>query len=427
MEVIVVGGGVAGFSAATVAKKAGATVTLIERTDMLGGLGLHAGMGLPGFWETPVRQEQALGGADIIAVFESIATHKEINTPGYKKLLLYNVTKLDATMQRALREHGVRLILGKRVADIDMTDESINAVILADSTRVSGDVFVDATGTVAGIAACERLGFGCVECMYRCPTFGNPGGLTEKNKRAKTYNRIASDGKPGTIGTSVMVPIASLSDKIQQELREKGYVSIPVPPGVAPDLVRYGRAGASTTALMDQDITKLNILLLDIGGFVKVTATGSPLYARSLRSFPGLENSVIMQPTAGARGHLIHGLNMVVRDNCLKVDGFANLFAGGAKSGPSMCLIDCMVTGDLAGHNAVRKGLGQACLELPTNLAAGAFIDHVGKARQEVKRGHQGIIQKEFLQGLHVYREGDDIGKEVEKAGLKGVYQTRLC
>ena len=40
MRVVVVGGGAAGFSAAVVAKRAGAEVTLIERTDMLGGLGL---------------------------------------------------------------------------------------------------------------------------------------------------------------------------------------------------------------------------------------------------------------------------------------------------------------------------------------------------------------------------------------------------
>ncbi len=49
MRIVIIGGGGAGFSAAMVARKSGADeVVLIERTDMLGGIALVAGIGLFG-------------------------------------------------------------------------------------------------------------------------------------------------------------------------------------------------------------------------------------------------------------------------------------------------------------------------------------------------------------------------------------------
>ncbi|MBI4286747.1 MAG: FAD-dependent oxidoreductase [Chloroflexi bacterium] len=427
MRVVVIGGGVGGFSAAMVARKAGAEVTLIERTDLLGGLGQVAGIGLLGDYDVVVGQERALGGADFVDVIETIPAHRSMDPPGYQNVLTYNVTKLDSRLQKACREKGIDVRLHSRVNDVEMSGNSVKAVMAANGNWISGDVFVDATGTSAGIPACERWGFGCVECILRCPTFGNPGGIIEK--KMPTFNRKGVDGKTGIIGTSVMLPISSLADNVQAELHEKGYYAIPVPEGVEPDLVRYGRAGASTTALMDQEITKKNLLLMDIGGFVKVTATGSPLYARSFRKFPGMEDCLIMQPTAGARGHLIIGIALALRDNTLKADGFDNVFCAGSKGGHSMCLMDAMVTGDLAGHNAVRKGVGQRPLELPRTLAAGAYVDLVGNAVRAGKETgrHYGVIEAGFLKEMNVFREGAEIAKEVERAGLTGVYRTKLC
>jgi folate-dependent tRNA-U54 methylase TrmFO/GidA len=243
-----------------------------------------------------------------------------------------------------------------------------------------------------------------------------------------TVARVTAYGKPGVIGTSVLVPIVSLSTDIQKELAENGHVSIPVPPDAVLDEDRMKRAGAPL--MFRENIHTKNVILLDIGGFIKVTALGSPMWAGSLRSFPGLENSFIMQPTAGALGHLVAWTTMALRDNSLKADGFDNLFCSGHKSGPHICLMDAVVTGDLAGYNAARYGAGQNCLELPKNLIVGAFIDHVGKimrTKEGLTRGW-GILELEILKNLKVYKEDKDQAiKDVEKAGLKGIYQTKVC
>ena len=427
MKVVVIGGGVSGFSAAMVAKKTGAEVTLIERTDALGGLGLVAGIGMLGEATPIYAEEKALGGGDLIDIFYSIATHKGIKVPGVgNDVLLYNVTRLDASMQKALNKAGVEFMLQKTVVDAEISGNKVKAVKLQDYNSISGDAFVDATGATNGPTDCDEFGRGCVECIYRCPKFGPPGGIVEK--KMGTVARVTAYGKPGVIGTSVLVPIVSLSTEIQQELAENGHVSIPVPPDAVLDEDRMKRAGAPL--MFRENIHTKNVILLDIGGFIKVTALGSPMWAGSLRSFPGLEDSFIMQPTAGALGHLVSWTTMALRDNSLKADGFDNLFCSGHKAGPHITLMDAIVTGDLAGYNAARYGAGQNCLELPKNLIVGAFIDHIGKimrTKEGLTRGW-GILELEILKNLKVYKEDKDQAiKDVEKAGLKGIYQTKVC
>ncbi len=425
MKVIVVGGGPAGFSAATVAKKAGADVTVIERTDMLGGLGLVAGLALSNFAYIPLTEARALGGAELYDVFDSIMTYRDIEgTPQGGSTSLYNVTKLDSTIQKALRAKGIEFMLCKRVVDIQMSGDSVEAVVCKDGTKIKGDVFVDTTGATQGIEACERLARGCVGCILRCPTFGNTGGIVEK--KVKTVSALNDYGKPTTIGTSVMIAMESLSPEIQKRLREKGYVAIPVPKDIEPDMDRFRRAASTHSGVADMEGLKVNLLLHDIGGFAKVVGSASPMYARSLRSFPGLEDAMIIHPAAGARGHLAFHVAMAYRDNSLKVDGFDNVFCAGTKCGPQHSLIDAVITGDLAGHNAVRYSLGKNCLELPKTLALGAYIDHVGKMMrtEEGLKNRYGVKVLELLKALNVYREDkEEIVKEVEKAGLLGVYK----
>lgn len=430
MRIVVVGGGAAGFSAAMVAKRVGADeVVVIERTDMLGGLGLVAGLGLCGSGAfATLAEEKALGGASLFYdVFYPIATRKELTTPGFDKAMLYNTTKLDARMQKVLKENGIRVMLSRRVSDIRMVGRSIEAVTFADGTEIDGDVFIDATGSATGIKGCTEFGYGCVECILRCPTFGNPQGLVDK--KVTPLSELNSYGKPGVLGTSLLLPIASLSEECQEEIKEKGYALVSVPPGIEADMDRarraatYGGTGAGR-GVMAQDVLTQNLLLLDVGGHVKVTAQGSPRYASSLRSIPGLEESYIAQPAAGAKGHLVFGLAMVPRKNSLEVEGFENVLCAGIKAGQALFLMDVACTGDLAGYNAVRKGQGQNCLELPKTLGIGAFIDYVG----QLMRTEEGLripaqTSTNTLKSLGVYRETEEeIVKEVEKVGLKGIY-----
>ncbi|MDP2930920.1 MAG: FAD-dependent oxidoreductase [Chloroflexota bacterium] len=428
VKVVVVGGGPAGFSAATTARKAGAEVTVLERTDMLGGLGLVAGLSYSNYAYIPVTEAKALGGAELYDVFESITIHSHVEgTPQGGWTKLYNVTRLDSAMQKAFRARGIEFMFGKRVVNIDMVGDKVSAVVCKDGTKIKGDVFIDTTGATTGIEACERLGYGCVSCILRCPSFGNPGGIVEK--KVKTVSALNDYGKPTTIGTSVMIAIESVSPEIRRELREKGFVAIPVPKDIEPDTDRFRRAASTHSGVADMQGLKVNMLLHDIGGFAKVVGSASPMYARSLRSFPGLEDAMIFHPGAGARGHLVWQVAMAYRDNALRADGFVNVFCAGTKCGPQHSLIDAAVTGDLAGHNAVRCGLGQPGLELPKTLAIGAYINHVGKMMrtEDGLKNRYGVKVPELLKSLNVFRQDEkEIAREVEKTGLVGVYQAKL-
>ena len=86
-KIVVIGGGWAGCAAALTAEKAGADVTLLERTDMLLGTGLVGGY-FP--QQRPLycrRRCIAMGAGDLFTVMEAVATHKTWIFPVINTLL----------------------------------------------------------------------------------------------------------------------------------------------------------------------------------------------------------------------------------------------------------------------------------------------------------------------------------------------------
>lgn len=425
MRIVVVGGGAAGFSAAIVAKTVGGQeVVVIERMDTLGGFALVAGIGLCGAGSFSIlAEEQALGGATLYTdVLLPIATHSELSMPGFDRAMLYNVTKLDARMKKFLSENEIEVKLGSRVTETRKNLNTIEAVVLDDGTVINGDVFVDTTGSTTGIPGCTEYGMGCVECILRCPIFGNPKGLSDED--IELISSLDGDGNKGVTGTSYLVPIASLSDELQNQVARQGYAYLSVPSTVEPDNSRGRKAGSHGMAIMSQAVVKEKLLLTDIGGYVKVTANAAPRFAASLRQIPGMEDAMIVQPLAGHKGHVVEGLAIAPRENTLQVKGFDNLFCGGIKSGHALFLLDVVCSGDLAGYNAVMTAMGRECLELPTSLGVGAFIDHVGslvKSEDGLQQSPQ--ADEATLRKLGVYRETEaEIRAEVSRVGLMNIY-----
>ena len=426
MRVVVVGGGASGFSAARVAKATGtAEVVLIERMDTLGGFALVAGIGLCGAGAFAVLAEaKALGGAGLYTdVLFPIATHAELDMPGFDRAMLYNVTKLDAGMRRVLAEDGVDLHTEARVVRTEKNGRRVEAVELADGTRIEGDVFVDATGSVSGLPGCTELGVGCVECVLRCLPFGDPRGLVDDD--VALIQSLDGDGNPGVTGTSYLVPIASLSTELQAQVADRGYAYITVPPGVRPDDSRGRKAGSNAMAIMSQAVVRENILLADIGGYVKATANAAPRYAGTLRDIPGLEDAVIAMPLAGHRGHAVEGLTMVPRDDAQRVHGFDNLLCAGIKASHALFLLDVTCSGDFAGYNAARMAAGLVPVELPPSLAIGAFIKHVNT----LTASPEGLRQSpqadaKTLEKLGVYRATEEeAAAHVAGLGLDDLYR----
>ena len=368
MKVVIVGGGPSGFSAAVLAKKAGADIILIERMNVLGGVGFQAGTYKLLASDVAVTEERALGGGDLFDVFENIALHKEINLPGRGLCSTYEITKLDSEMQKALREREIEFMLSTRVVDMQVSGDRVQCVVLHGGNTIEADVFIDATGAMRGTADCTKWGYGCVGCSLQCAVFGALGGMTEKKAEtvALQSEYARTIGQWGSVGTAVVVAIGSLSEPVKTELNENGWIQVPVPDLIQPNLDRVRRTGqleaegyGKVEGFLGQHLT-----LLKIGnGMAKVTTIATPLYADSLRSFPGFEGALIINPIAGERGHSIHHTTITLRDNSLRVDGFDNLFSAGNKAAPGESLLDAMVIGEIAGHNAVRRGLRQPCLE----------------------------------------------------------------
>ncbi len=84
MKVIIVGGGWSGCAAAISAKKAGADVTVIEKTDLLLGLGNVGGIMRNNGRYTASEELIALGGGDHIKITDKVSVHTNVDFPGHK-------------------------------------------------------------------------------------------------------------------------------------------------------------------------------------------------------------------------------------------------------------------------------------------------------------------------------------------------------
>jgi hypothetical protein len=374
-----------------------------------------------------LEEERALGGA---AVYDEallpIATWKEVTMPGFDRAMLYNVTRLDARLQQLLSKNDVELRFGARAVGVRKEGQTIIAVKLAGGEEVAGDVFVDATGSTLGIPGCAQNGYGCVECILRCPTFGNSGGIVDKETATvSTRNAL---GKEGVLGTSLLIPIASLSVDLQEDIRRRGFAYLEVGEGIAPDMKRARLAGSHGMAIMSQKNVKENLLLPDVGGYVKATANASPRYASQLRKLPGMEECLIAQPLAGRIGHVVYGLGMLPNRGTLEVEKYDNLFCAGTKSSHALFIMDVVVSGDLAGLNAARKIHRHPAMELPGELMSGAFLAYCREAKASsdglsyIPQGDRATLTK-----LGVLREDvSEIKAAVARVGLTDVYRTPL-
>jgi len=119
---------------------------------------------------------------------------------------------------------------------------------------------------------------------------------------------------------------------------------------------------------------------------------------------------------------------MAPRDDTLKVAGVENLFCAGEKAGLLVGHTEAIVTGTLAGYNAVRQIKGEKFLILPSTLATGDAIAHV-RAQMETEEGRgykytfSGSVYFERMKQKGLYSiEPGEIQKRVDKAGMTGIF-----
>ena len=94
---------------------------------------------------------------------------------------------------------------------------------------------------------------------------------------------------------------------------------------------------------------------------------------------------------------------------------------------------EAIITGTLAGHNAVRLGLGMPLLILPSSLAIGDIINYANE-KASTREGRKdrytfaGASYFKRMQELGLYTmDIEEIRKRVQKVNLDDIFNQKLC
>lgn len=425
-RVVIVGGGWAGCSAAMTARLAGADeVIILERSDGLLGTGLVGGIMRNNGRYTAAEEMIALGAGHLFQVCDATARHRNVEFPGHKHATLYDVARIEPAVRRCLLEHGIQIWLLSRVTEIERHNGSISAVALENGTAIHGDVFIDATGTVGSQSYCTDYGNGCVMCIVRCPTFGPRVSLTGLAGIPERQGKKA-DGTIGAMSGSCKLNKDTVAPWIVEQLERTGLAIIPMPA----HLINKKKLGTKACQQYATNEYAENVVLLDTGQ-IKLMTSYVPLH--ELRQVPGLEDVRYEDPYSGTIGNSMRYSALSPRDDAMRVvGGVDNLFCGGEKAGLLVGHTEAMVTGAVAGHNAVRALAGKEMLILPDTLAVGDAITHV----REQMETEEGMRQKYTFSGSVYFKrmkardlyttDHDVIAKRVADAGLTNVFGQRV-
>jgi hypothetical protein len=425
MKVIVVGGGWAGCAASLSALKQGAEVVLIERTDMLLGTGLVGGIMRNNGRFTAAEEMIAMSGGELFELIDQNYLHRNIDFPGHRHASLYNVATMEPLVKKFLLNKNIDIQLSTRMEEAETEGNRIKAVMGKrgeGKIRFEGDVFIDTTGTAGPPAHCTKYGNGCVMCILRCPTFGGRISLTAKTGVKEIVGRKGE--QIGAMSGSCKLLKESLSREIVNLLNEKGVAVISIPPT---DRSKGKMAIKACQQYALPDFEE-NLVLLDTG-HAKLMVPFFPL--EILRRAPGCENARYEDPYAGGLGNSIRYIGMSPREDSLKVNGIENLFCAGEKAGLLVGHTEAIVTGTLAGHNAVKYIRKEKPLLLPKSLAVGDAITYV-RTQMETEEGlgykytFSGSIYFDRMKQKDLYTTNiKEIEKQVEASGMTGIFSQR--
>ncbi|NFG24203.1 FAD-dependent oxidoreductase [Clostridium botulinum] len=425
MKVVIIGGGWAGCAAAISSKKAGADVVVIEKTDLLLGLGNVGGIMRNNGRYTASEELIALGGGDLIKITDSVSTHRNIDFPGHKHATLYNVNLIEGEVRKYLTSLGIEILIESRVNDVKFDGNKLHGVYLSDGTYIEGDVFIETTGTTGPMGNCLRYGNGCSMCILRCPAFGPRISISERCGVADIQGE-RDDDVLGAFSGSCKLAKESLSEDIKNKLDKDGVVVLQIPK----EDVNYGKLSTKVCQQYALKEFAENVVLLDTG-HAKLMTTYYPL--EKLRKIKGLEYAKYVDPYAGSKGNSIRYLSVAPRTNDLKVVGVDNLFCAGEKSGLFVGHTEAICTGTLAGHNAVRLIMGMSLLILPSSITVGdiiSFANEKANTREGRKNRYTfaGAGYFKRMQELGLYTTDiDEINNRVKKINLDNIFEQRLC
>ena len=421
-KVVVVGGGYAGISAAIGAKKQGQDVVLLEKTDLLLGLGNVGGIMRNNGRFTATEENIALGASEIFDITDRYSLHKNVDFPGHNHASFYDANKVESELRKLVKSLDIEINFQTRAVDVTMDDRKITGVKLANGTHVKGDVFVEATGSSGPMGNCTKYGNGCSMCILRCPAFGPRVSLTDKAGLEDLF-ALRDDGLKGAFSGSCKLDKGTLSKKIQKKLDKDGYVIVPLPK----HLINKEKLSKKVCQQYALDEFAENIILIDVGCAKLMT---SYFDLEELRTIEGFENARYIDPYAGGKGNSIRYMSVGMRNEYMQAMGIENMFLAGEKSGFFVGHTEAITTGSLAGYNAGRFLKGKAQLNLPDELVTGEIIAYSLKAlgEEDCLKRRFAVAGGEFFK--HMKERGlyttdvKAIRKKVESAGLLNVYNS---
>ncbi|SHJ48231.1 FAD-dependent oxidoreductase [Paramaledivibacter caminithermalis] len=424
IKVVVIGGGWAGCAAAITARKAGANVLIIERTDLLLGLGNVGGIMRNNGRYTAAEEAILMGAGELFNICDKLSRHVDIDFPGHKHASLYDVTKIEPMVRKKLLEMGIEIMFRTRAVDVDIVDNTVKGIILHNEEIIRGDVFIETTGSTGPMGNCLKYGNGCAMCILRCPTFGPRISISMKAGIEDIFAK-RKDGLYGAFSGSCKLNKDSLGDEVVKKLNKNGVVVLPVPKeDINED--KLDKKVCQQYALKEY---AQNVVLLDTG-HAKLMAPYYPL--ENLRKIKGLENARYEDPYSGGIGNSIRYLSIAPRNNGMKVKGIDNLLCAGEKSGFFVGHTEAIVTGSLAGHNSVRLSKGMKALELPISIAIGdiiAFANEQLNTAEGLKNRYTfaGSIYFERMKKLNLYSlDKDYLRKKIKRLDLLDMFEEKL-
>lgn len=422
MKVIVIGGGFAGCQAAIQARKMKAEVHIIERTDMLLGVGNVGGIMRNNGRFTAAEELSYLGANEIIDIMDSLSLHKNVNFTGHNHASLTDIGMAEPKIRNYLLSLNINIHFNSRAINVSLENNSITKIKLANGNYIEGDVFIETTGSTGPMTNCNRYGNGCSMCILRCPTFGGRESLSAKAGISDIIGE-RNNGMPGAMSGSCELPRESLSKELLDEVTTKGVASIPIPPEDI-NLDKLSQKVCQQYALKE---FAENVILLDTG-HIKLMTSYYPL--EKLRKIPGLENAKYIDPLSGGISNSIRYLASSPRDNNMKIKGLANMFCAGEKSGFFVGHTEAMATGALAGYNSVRYLLNKPLIELPRELAIGDIIAFANESLdmengKNLRHTFSGGEYFERMKELNLYTTDRNLIKDrVRSLSLLGIFNS---
>jgi len=162
-DIVVVGSGSAGSTAAIAAARAGASTLLVEKLPFLGGTSTAVLDTFYGFFTPGSRARKVVGGVadDVVAELRRLGTVLERpNTYGAGTGVTYLAEHLKVAWEHLVTRAGARVLLHTAVVDVEARDGRVTGLVLATRAglrRVTAAVVVDASGDAD---VCHLAGFG---------------------------------------------------------------------------------------------------------------------------------------------------------------------------------------------------------------------------------------------------------------------------